>query len=415
MGRVGGQMGDRLTGFANEAANTAAKRFKSWSGFGDYKIKANSLINSVGDGGMGPTIRTDGRGITVRYREYIGEVMTGPVSGEFFATTYTVNPANFETFPWLNPIAQQYDQYKMNGVIFEFRSTATDYSTTASLGSVMIATEYDVSGGDPKYTNKSQMMNSAYASETKMSTSMLHGLECDPSELQRNIFYTRGYGRGLDALSDSDLALTTVATQGGGLPANQSVGSLYVHYEVELFKEHLWNGAMSEGRLYSTWGAPSHAVIAQNWPELFGLTTFGPSGFYEPPLVGGRDLGIVFSANAINIPRRFAGVTFKVTFSIGWATPYALGLMTAGVNQFCTNRYALPTSLLQVGVWSAVNRTGETMSGTLGVAYFTVDDIVNAEYAQWANANMGFMPPADLGVVSWLNIEVVNSDFNELQ
>lgn len=297
-GKVGGQLGDRLDSLGRGAVASGLKRFKNWTGLGDYRINSNSLIEMGGESAF--KITTRGRSTVISFREYIGEVSTGPDIGEFHATQYAVNPADPFTFPWLSPIASQFDQYIPKGIIFEFKSTATDLTTATSLGSVLMASEYDVT--DPPYANKQQMLNSAYSQEAKMSEDAMHGIECLPSETQRKLFYTRSAGTPLGLgtdLRDYDLCTFTVATQGGGLTANTSVGSLYVHYEFELLKEQLYGGLQMKAvpaAIYSnqtlTW---ANAVNA------------------EMKLIAGTEFGLLFpSAGWMSFPAKWAGATFKI-------------------------------------------------------------------------------------------------------
>ena len=43
--KIGGQFGDKMQAFGEGVLANAQKRFKSWTGLGDYKIVYNSLIN----------------------------------------------------------------------------------------------------------------------------------------------------------------------------------------------------------------------------------------------------------------------------------------------------------------------------------------------------------------------------------
>lgn len=313
-GRVGGQFGDRLTHTGLGYADMAAKRFKSWTGLGDYQIVSNSLISSSGDL-QAPVTATGGRGIRIRFREYLGDISTASSGvGDFAIQSWKINPANIHTFPWLAPIAQQFDQYKPLGVIFEFRSTATEYSgTSASLGSVIMATDYDVF--DTPFTSKSQMLNNAYSQEAKMSDSTVHGIECDPRELQRSIFYTRPTTTLATVQSrDYDVGNFYVATQGGGLPAGQIIGSLYVHYEFEFFKEQIWGGIPAKNQIamrLSKSSTSSTPAMAALYPSISGVA---PTDVVR----SGVDLGIT-SIPALDftlfIPQKWAGAYFKVTMS----------------------------------------------------------------------------------------------------
>lgn len=297
--KVGGQFGDRLQSFGEGIVTRAQKRFKDWTGLGDYRIVYNSLINN--DGPEPDTFRTNNRGLIIKHKEYLGDVVTASTTpGAFGVTRFQINPGNVITFPWLNPIALQYDQYRPRGIIFEFVSTASDTSTGVTLGSVVMSTNYDVTDPDP--LSKSDMLNRAYSSEAKMSDNMSHGLECDPTELPKSLFYIRPTASVVQDVRDYDMANFYVATQGGNLAVNTIVGSLYVHYEFEFFKQVPIGGLLNKSMLYSAW--------QESYTDVSGL----PLHFNQHPswaLVAGRDLGIVLSGLTMTFPRRYAGATFK--------------------------------------------------------------------------------------------------------
>lgn len=184
-----------------------------------------------------PQIQTQNRSTLISFREYLGDVYTHPsVVGEFNLKSFAVNPGNNVTNPWLAPIALQFEQYKPRGIIFEFKTTTADTSLTSAVGSLIMMTDYDVLDDPP--ATKSDMLNSAYSQESKISHSAVHGLECSPEELQRKVFYTREATASMTyGPRDYDIGNFHIATQGGNLPVNQSVGSLYIHYEYEFFKE----------------------------------------------------------------------------------------------------------------------------------------------------------------------------------
>jgi hypothetical protein len=300
MGRFGAMAESGFTGL------------KHWTGFGDYDIKANSLVNTSGASGGQPSIESRGRGVVIRYREYLGDVaVSSSAVGAFKTTSYTVNPGNPITFPWLAPIAGQYDQYKPYGLIFEFKSTASDNSTTSSMGSIIMASDYDTT--DNVYTSKAEMLQSAYSSEAKMSDNMLHGLECAPSELQRSIFYTRNQINTATVSGDKDFDVcrTTIATQGGSLAVGTIIGSLYVHYEFELFKEQNSTGlpALQFAFSQTNQGATGNGVDARF------LSPFAPFSRTST-----TDLGIVIDDvnNAMRFPANLAGSLIRIKFT--WAS-----------------------------------------------------------------------------------------------
>jgi len=293
-----------------------AKKFKSWTGLGDYKISYNSLIHGSNDMSQ-IYATTDGRGFKVKYREYLGDVAVHPTTvGAFNIAKFSVNPGDAVTFPWLTSIANQFDQYVPMGVIFEFKTTTTDSTTNSAIGSLMFCSNYDVS--DPAPANKQEMLNTAYANETKMSEDTLHGLECDPAELQRKVFYTRGtgskYANNNDS-SDYDLCNTYIATQGGSLLANTLIGSLYVTYEFMFLKQKIWGGLPNKGMLWTAFGNVNNAaanILAGSQPNIANLARSTPGGFTN--YTAGLDLGITHTNNhTITFPQRLAGALIRQT------------------------------------------------------------------------------------------------------
>lgn len=409
---IGGQIGDRGTAMIRGLGGNMAKRFKNWTGLGDYEIHSNSLINAAGSGDGRPIITTQGRETRVSYREYLGDVYIGPDNG-FHATTYEINPANVITFPWLAPIAQQYDQYKAMGIIFEFKSTATTTTTAASLGSVMMATEYDVA--DSAFTNKVQMLNSAYSSEAKSSEDMVHGIECDPRDLQHNLYYTRGVGKTVSDIRDFDMAKFTVATQGGGLNPDESIGSLYVHYDFIFMKEQLFGGLAAENKIYSVIElAPPNLQSGVDLSDLdanFGVGV--------PIVTWGRDLGIVFTPTEIKFPRKWAGTSFKVIMNVKQTTG-TTPVAPSGFTLTHISPLNIPVRVIyplieEVCMWdSAQGGTGAVHNSSSFV--FKIDDIVQSQFAVIEILNTGVLPTGNgTGRLNRITFEVIPADYFSLQ
>lgn len=380
----GGYLGDKVYDYG-------AKKFKTWTGYGDYTIHSNSLINKAGNGD--PILETRGRTIRVSYREYLGEVTTGSTPGTFNATSYTINPANVVTFPWLSTIAQQYDQYKPLGIIFEFKSTASDNTSSTALGSVIMATEYDIL--DRAYTSKQEMLNAAYSNEMKASENQLHGIECDPNELQRNVFYTRRLGASSTATNsrDYDMGVFTIAVQGGGLTAYQSIGSLYVHYEFELLKEQIFGGLQARDRLWTIYRNLTPVAGTRNWSTYYGLTEESAVTHMQ----AGLNLGIKFGLDAIYFPRRWAGATFRIRCIYVSIGNFTVGTSTAGINVQCSvvsqpTKVALGNSPASSGGWQNVV-TSQTATEWMCAAETIVrlDDVVTENNAQFTSTYIGWM------------------------
>nr|QKV51320.1 putative capsid protein [Crucivirus sp.] len=206
------------------------------TGFGDYSISSNSILQ----GGLSPpqVINSiDKGGVIVRHREYIRDI---PATVDFTSLKFPLNPGQASTFPWLSQMAANFEQYRFRGLLFEYISTSSDAilssSTSTALGTVSIATDYDVL--DIAYTDKRTMLNAEFSTSSKPSMTFIHPIECKKSISPMALQYIRTT-LNFPANSDArmyDLANTFVATEGMQAAAG-NVGELWVTYEVELYKQ----------------------------------------------------------------------------------------------------------------------------------------------------------------------------------
>jgi len=196
-------------------------------GSGDYTINSNSVLTNA----QVPVFREGKRSIVVKHREYISDVFS---STGFAITAYSLNPGLSNAFPWLSVVVANFEQYKFHGLVFEFKSTAGSAvsSTNNALGSVIMATEYNVN--KPAFTYKQQMEAYEYSCSGKASESFLHPIECSPSESQMNLYNTRTTTV-VNELRMYDLGNFYIATQ-GMQASNINIGELWVTYEVEFLK-----------------------------------------------------------------------------------------------------------------------------------------------------------------------------------
>lgn len=205
-------------------------------GSGDYMmspfpVSRNILVN----GKELPQFASDKISNVVCHREYIKDITTG-AAGTFSLESFLINPGRRDTFPWLSNLAGSYEQYKIHGMIFEFKSTSADSlnSTNTALGSVTMSTEYDVR--DANYPNKTTMQNAEFAQSAKPSLSQMHAIECDPKQSVMTQLYVKG--REEIASSDQrfyDFAKFQIATS-GFQASNVVIGELWVTYCIEFFK-----------------------------------------------------------------------------------------------------------------------------------------------------------------------------------
>lgn len=217
------------------------------AGFGDYKqminpkiaqsMQYNSLLD-IGKNDPPAFVATPSAGVRVRHREYIQDIVSN-------TATFTnqvqlnINPGLFSSFPWLSGVANNFQQYKIHGLIFEFVTTSGNSvaSTNTTLGEVMMAINYN--SGDANYSTKQQMLNDEFAVSIIPSCNGICAAECDPRQTTIDKLYVRSSAvpSGQD-IRLYDLALFQLAV--GGNPASGNVlGELYMSYDIEFFKTTL--------------------------------------------------------------------------------------------------------------------------------------------------------------------------------
>jgi hypothetical protein len=204
-------------------------------GSGDYQVVGqNPTYNVLSNGNQIPKFSTTRATNVVSHREYLGDI-TGTVA--FTNRTFPINPGSAITFPWLATIAQNYQQYRIHGIIFEFRPLITDFVTSGAPGVVVMATNYNAD--EPAYTTKQAMENSEYAVSVKPTCNLMHGVECASNQTVLSELYVRpaGLASNLD-LKFTDLGNFQFATQGN---PTQLLGELWCSYTVEFFKPVLPN------------------------------------------------------------------------------------------------------------------------------------------------------------------------------
>lgn len=231
--RLGGVVGEGLQELLSQI-----NPLKFLGGFGDYAptpFARNIKSNTLSMGNDPPEIRNSSlQEVVIRHREFLGDVVTAQ-DDSFNVTSYALNPGLFGTFPWLSTVATSFEQYRLQGVIFEFKSTSADAlnSANTALGSVIMATEYDATR--PAFASKISMENHQYSSSAKQSCSMLHPIECARQNNVLSELYVRGEADKQPDLRFTDFGnfqIATVGQQGAGV----TIGELWITYEIALLK-----------------------------------------------------------------------------------------------------------------------------------------------------------------------------------
>lgn len=230
---IGGIVGGALGHGAHAAIKTI-------TGFGDYTVSENSLVYNRD---AVPQFTNNGRCTEICHREFVGDIRG---STNFNIATYDINPANAALFPWLSGIAQNYEQWVVQGMVFEFKTTCATAvaSTNTALGTVIMATQYNSLA--PEFNNKIQMENYEFAQSTVPSASIMHPIECDPKQTAgQGLFYVNndGYSSQADPrlYNVGKFSIATV-----GMQAAATIGELWVTYKICFIKPKL-QGMQSVG------------------------------------------------------------------------------------------------------------------------------------------------------------------------
>lgn len=143
-----------------------------------------------------------------------------------------------QTFPWLSQIAMAFTEYKWRGLIFTYKTTSSDLvtSTNPSLGTVMMATDYNAA--EEPFADKRAMNNYEFTTTSKPSISFIHGVETDRNQTAHPTLFVRDSPPPPNAdIRLYDIGQFCIATQGMQQTVNEAtIGELWCSYEVEFLK-----------------------------------------------------------------------------------------------------------------------------------------------------------------------------------
>jgi len=327
-------------------------------GFGDYSVTSNTLSTvgkAIMPGESVPDFGVKGNETRVRHREYLNDIVVPSSPTAFTNLSYTINAGDTATFPWLASIATQYQQYKFNGLIFEFKTLSSDITAGGALGAVILATNYDVL--DTAFADKIHMENSQYAVSAKPSCSQIHTVECAPDETASKLYYVRSPGSSSSVSQDArffDLGKFQLATSGLPSSAGVVLGELWVSYDVSLYKPEIPNVTVYSGKTLSSGTVNKSSA-------LFGTTPVTTGNAYT------------LSNNVLTFPYVGQYLLQVDLFGVGVVTPTFTAASGAvpdtGTNNASTDltfgSFARPIKVVTPGATMTIVATGSTsLSGT---------------------------------------------------
>ncbi len=333
---------------ASLAGGALTKSIMSFiSGFGDYSIKGNSIMDNINE----PPIVSNapGNGVIIRHREYIADISA---TTAFTTSSYTINPGDSATFPWLSQIASSFEQYRVRGMLFYFNSLSSPNvlaaSATTALGAVIMATQYDVE--DNVFADKREMENYEFANSRVPYKSFIHPIECARSQTVLSELYVRDYISDGNDPRFYDLGRFVIATT--GMQANTGVvGELWVTYEIEFLKPKIFNlPRLSVDHYFTSTG-------------VAGATPLGTA----ITLQSGSNLGstITLSTRTITLPATALNHEYEFSYA-------AFGTAAALVDFTVTIAGGTATMFYAGAAASSISNTGTTSAWYFRRVHFTV-------------------------------------------
>lgn len=386
-GSVMGGPGGALLGGALGSGLT--KMVSSVFGLGDYKIQSNAMLQETNGP---PRVLNRGKEFVIRHREYITDVYSaaGAANGvsPFNNVTYNINPGQFNCFPWLSQIAGKFEQYRIEGILFEYKSMYSDAVVTqnGALGNVILATEYNA--GQPAFVNKQQMENYEFAQSCKPSLSVVHPVECARNQSVLTELYVRPgsvpQGEDIKTYDFGTFQIATVGVPLGAAGAAVNLGELWLSYQIVLLKPKIF----TSGATYIDSGySHNYGTIPSNG---FGGGTFPYTGGtgYTPSTTS--NLGLTMNSSSISIPLVSYPMLYYVT--IKWrdtSNANTAGWNAGFVNGTVINGSVVPNTLNN----GNYNQTpgGATTTTNGGVLDFVVQ--ANQMITAGQNCTMNISPP----------------------
>jgi hypothetical protein len=336
------------------------------TGYGDYTVTKNSLMNQTVVGEMAdqvPVFKNQGADTRVKHCEFVMDLKVPSTGPTYSVTALPIDPTDINTFPWLASVAKKYQKYKVKGMVIGYRSTSTDYNNS---GVVAIAVNYDPA--ERAYASMDTILNTKFAVSTKPSNSMLAPVECDPARSPQDGYYmkhTTSYDVTDATIRQTRMGTINVATQGLSLPAGTTIGPLYVSYDIEMLYPYMSEAAVSttsgiSGVVNFSSQAGLDGSLAQAYGDLVGYgnmsgAQIGMKWLTTPTSSGSPWYQLVFP------PGRYR----LATLDSNWATS---GASVNGGASAGPLSHGSAVTITQVGVESMVGYTASSYGYEFTVA-----------------------------------------------
>jgi len=381
-GALGGLAGARLGSPVKGAAvgRTLAGKLSKMFGCGDYTVNEAPVSNSLlkGSGNQYASFGNNGQSTRIQHREYLFDLAQGTVSGAFTNTSFPINPGLLASFPYLAPIAANFEEYRINGLVFEFISTTSPYFAGGAMGSVIMAMQYNPTAA--LFASKVQMENSDFAISARPDQTMVYGVECATST--QNMYLVR-QGNSVAPLTSTDLGIMQVAVQ-SPIAASVVLGEIWVSYDIELLRPKAQVAGAGYVHSNGTGGAVGTYATLTSIQAAFGSLTgvtyvntgLGAATITLPSLPASTCITVSMVQALANSTVAPTAMSVLVSNSVGaniYGNGVAIDTTSVATSQSLTRNILIQTFLV---TGSAVITFGWP-AGTVGTTSQTIDFNIN--------------------------------------
>lgn len=354
-----------------------------------------------------PKISGSRSGFTISHREYIQDITS---STPFIPENFALNPGIQTTFPWLSQIADNFEEWIPEGILFEFKTTSSNMVVNAAnsnpgLGAVIIATQYNSLNN--QFGNKQQMENYQDAVSVDPSRSVMHPVECAKAQTPLTPLFVRSGALPTTTTQDLrfyDLGVTTVATV-GQQTNNFVIGELWISYKIRFLKPRLQTGrGNNEDGNVDHFQLIANSVALQSTAGILPATPFGTQTSLVVPLQGST-LGGVISGGITPVASQF---NIQFPSSLGGTKPFPIFAIAGSVVQPTQIPSVANTYYFPAGITSGLYMV--TYTGTFtnsGVPANLVPVALDATNGCHITAKIGTVGLTTAGV--WINTSTANT------
>lgn len=373
---IGSMFGSPMAGasIGSSLGALAGKALNSIMGHGAYTVQKNSLMSDQSVPQFGSAMKEDGA-IRIRHREYITDVVSSSSTGAFKIDSYKISPSEPSTFPFLSQIASNFEEFMFEGLLFEFVSTSGSISSTQSLGTVCMATQYN--SNSLQYVNKQQMETGAYSCSGCACNNLMHPIECDKAVTPSGgIFYTQRpqLASTADDQRWSNLGIFNIATQGvSGTSVN--LGELWISYDCILAKPIL---IASSGQ-FDHWACKPPVGLASATPLASNLAlSTNSTGFTTVNTTTGLTITIdpSFNGNFVVIYTYTTSSSTNVAPIITPSAGVSINLLLSGNTDYS---YIVSGTIANVTMVAFLQMKSTGVPGILGFGSATVGGTPTAQ------------------------------------